>query len=162
MNAKTPPPDRRDDLVPASEIPEQSCQARRRPRGVTWMWLAALLIGAAAVTAIALGDAFSQERATNGPPGLWIGIMLMPLAALLAGAATLTCLFRRGFRAAGMAGVLGFVLVGAPLAGDLLEEHRLLAQVLAGCGVAAFALATVLAFRSARRHPSAGVSPRAD
>ena len=129
--------------------------SRRSVRPVAWLWLAALLVFAAAMASMfvsTLAEAPEPPQpGANGPRSLWIGVMLVPVAAVLAGAATLISLIRPGLRWAGLAGVLGFALMVWVLSMDLPRDSRSLGQVVALTAVACFVAATVLAFRSRPR-----------
>lgn len=132
-------------------------EPRRRVRPVAWVWLAALLVFAAAMASM-FASTFAEapeppQPAANGPASLWIGVMLVPVAALLAGAATLVSLIRPGLRWAGLAGVLGFALMALTRTLDPGGDARLLGQALVLTAVACFVAATVLAFRSRRPVP---------
>lgn len=126
--------------------------ARRPARTVAWVWLAAVLVFAGALGSMFVGTAAPPpepgQPGTNGPPALWIGVFLVPVAALLAAAATLVSLLRPGLRWSGAAGVLGFALMAWVMSMDLVADSRTLGQVLVLTAVACLLAATVLAFRA--------------
>lgn len=132
---------------------------RRPARTVAWVWLAAVLVFAGALGSMFVGTAAPPpepgQPGTNGPPALWIGVFLVPVAALLAAAATLVSLLRPGLRWSGAAGVLGFALMAWVMSTDLVADSRTLGQVLVLTAVACFLAATILAFR-ARSLPGRG------
>lgn len=134
---------------------------RSPARPVAWVWLAALLVFAGALAFMVVGTAAPPpdppQPAANGPRSLWVGVLLVPVAAVLAAAATLVSLVRPGLRWSGLSGVLGFALMVWAMSMDLVADSRTLGQVLVLMAVACFLAATVLAFRA---RPLPGRGPR--
>ncbi|MBB4736154.1 hypothetical protein [Micrococcus cohnii] len=137
---------------PAPRRPETPPRQWKRPGPVTWLWLAAIGLGVASGTVLVVGDRIVSEQPDLAETTLvWlsaIGVLFASQFAVVAAmAATIVCLIRRGLRAVGLVGLLGFVLVFVSVnTGFASDAPEAVVVAALGCFVAA----TVLCFRAER------------